>query len=50
MALRHIHAFGNVFDLEVSRAGKNMLLINIKKDGKDYKYKIKEGATHLIKL
>lgn len=50
MALRHIHAFGNVFDLEVSRAGKNMLLINIKKDGKDYKYKIKEGATQLIKL
>ncbi|SMC95176.1 glucosidase family protein [Pedobacter africanus] len=50
MSLRSIHAFGNVFDLEVSRAGKNMLLINIKKDGKDDKYKIKEGATQLIKL
>ncbi|MNY41992.1 hypothetical protein D3C86_1768480 [compost metagenome] len=50
MALRNIHSFGNVFDLEVSRTGKDKLLVTIKKDGKDYRYQVKEGATQLIKL
>jgi hypothetical protein len=50
MALRNIHSFGNVFDLEVLRAGKDKLLVNIKKDGKDFKYQINEDSTQLIKL
>jgi len=50
MALRNIHSFGNVFDLEVARAGKDKLLVTIKKGGKDYKYQIKEGANQQIKL
>ena len=50
MALRNIHSFGNVFDLEVIRSGKNNLLVTIKKNGKDYKYQVKEGASQLIKL
>lgn len=46
MALRKINAFGNVFDVEVVRAGAGKLLITAK--GK--KYTIKEGATQVIKL
>lgn len=46
MALRKINAFGNVFDVEVARAGAGKLLITAK--GK--KYTIKEGATQVIKL
>lgn len=50
MALRNIHSFGNVFDLEVERAGKDKLLVTIKKGGKVFKHQIKDGATQLIKL
>lgn len=50
MALRNIHSFGNIFDLEVARVGKDKLLVTIKKAGKDYKYQIKEGTTQVIKL
>jgi len=50
MALRNIHSFSNVFDLEVSRASGGKLAITIKKDGKEKKYVIKEGATQLIQL
>lgn len=50
MALRNIHSFGNVFDLEVARDGKGKLMITIKKDGKNYKYQVKEGAMQVIKL
>nr|WP_121273213.1 hypothetical protein [Pedobacter schmidteae] len=50
MTLRNIHAFGNVFDLEVARSGKDKLLVTIKKAGKDIKYLIKDGTTELIKL
>ena len=50
MALRNIHSFANVFDLEVSRAPDGKLAITIKKGGKEKKYVIKEGATQLIQL
>ncbi|HET6996323.1 MAG TPA: hypothetical protein VFI06_15120, partial [Chitinophagaceae bacterium] len=50
MALRNIHSFGNVFDLEVRRAGKGKLDIIIKKDRDEKKYTIKEGNTISIKL
>ncbi len=50
MALRNIHSFGNVFDLEVARAGGNQLLITIKNGGQQKKYTIKDGATQLISL
>ncbi|WP_448103774.1 hypothetical protein [Pedobacter panaciterrae] len=49
-ALRNIHSFGNVFDLEISRAGKDKLAIVVKKAGKVNKYQVKVGATQLIKL
>lgn len=50
MALRNIHSFGNVFDLEVSRVGKEKLLVTIIKEGKRHAYQIKDNATQLIKL
>jgi len=50
MALRNIHSFGNVFDLEVARAAANKLIITIKKAGQEKKYAIKEGATQKIEL
>ena len=50
MALRNIHSFGNVFDLEVRRATKGKLDIIVKKDGREKKYTIREGATENIKL
>ena len=50
MALRNIHAFGNIFDIEVARAGTGKLVITIKKDGREKKYTIKEGATQKIDL
>lgn len=50
MALCNIHSFGNVFDLEVARNGKDKLLVTIKKGGKVAKYYIKDGTTQLIKL
>ena len=50
MALRNIHSFGNVFDLEVARAGAGKLLITIRKEGGEKKYTVKEGATKKILL
>jgi hypothetical protein len=50
MALRNIHSFGNVFDIEVTRAGAGKLMITIKKAGQEKKYTIKEGATLKIVL
>lgn len=50
MALRNIHSFGNVFDLEISRLTDKKLLISVRKKGKVYEYRINEGATQLIKL
>lgn len=50
MALRNIHSFGRVFDLEVTRAGNNKLNIVVKQGGKEKKYTIKEGAMQKIVL
>jgi hypothetical protein len=50
MALRNIHSFGTIFDIEVKRAGAGKLHIVIKKAGQEKKYTIKEGATQKIIL
>lgn len=50
MALRNMHAFGNVFDIIVSRAGAGKLVVTIKKDQKEKKYITKEGTTQHIQL
>lgn len=50
MALRNIHSFGNVFDIEVARASSGKLVITIKKAGQEKKYTIKEGATQKVEL
>jgi cellobiose phosphorylase len=50
MALRNIHSFRNIFDLEVTRSGAGKLSITIKMAGKEKKYTIKEGGTQEITL
>lgn len=50
MALRNIHSFGRVFDLEVTRAANSKLNIVVKQEGKEKKYSIKEGAMQKIVL
>ena len=50
MALRNVHAFGNVFEIEVSRPTAGKLVIAINKSGQIKKYTIKEGATQMIIL
>ena len=50
MALRNIHSFGTVFDMEVTRTGAGKLSIVIKKNGQAKTYSIKEGATQKIIL
>jgi len=50
MALRNIHSFGHVFDLEVTRAANNKLNIVVKQEGKEKKYTIKEGTMQKIVL
>ncbi|MGY0036555.1 hypothetical protein [Pedobacter sp. NJ-S-72] len=51
MALKNIHSFGNVFDLEVSRLANKKLLIRVKKQGKVYEYRIsKKGIRNWLNL
>jgi hypothetical protein len=50
MALRNVHSFGNVFDLEVKRAGEGKLQVVINKAGTEKKYSIKEGEKKEINL
>ena len=45
-----MHAFGNVFDLEVSRAGNEKLNIVVRKNGVEKKYAVKEGMATKISL
>lgn len=45
MALRSVHAFGSVFDMEVLRAAGGKLDVMITKGGQSKKYTINEGAT-----
>jgi hypothetical protein len=49
MALRNIHSFGNVFDLEVKKAN-GKLLVTIRKDGKEKNYTIRRGSTLKVSL
>lgn len=50
MALRAVHAFGTVFDIEVVRVANGKLDIVITKGGQSKKYTIKEGATQGITI
>jgi GH15 family glucan-1,4-alpha-glucosidase len=50
MALKNVHAFGNVFDITVNRVGADKLGIIIHNGQKEKKYVIKEGATQLVQL
>ena len=50
MALRNVHSFGHIFDVEVKRAGKDKLTIVVTTGGKKKKYTVKEGATQPIQL
>jgi cellobiose phosphorylase len=50
MALRNIHSFGSVFDMEVKRTSPGKLTITIKKDGNQKAYTIKEGSKQQIQL
>jgi hypothetical protein len=50
MALRNIHSFQNVFDLQVERAGKDKLIITVTKGSNIKKYTIKEGEKKRIQL
>ncbi|MES2278994.1 MAG: hypothetical protein V4592_23380 [Bacteroidota bacterium] len=45
MALRNIHSFGKVFDLEVIRQGKDKLIITVTEGNNKRVYNIKDGAT-----
>ncbi|HEY9197353.1 MAG TPA: hypothetical protein VIM77_13850, partial [Mucilaginibacter sp.] len=49
MALENIHAFGRVFDLNVSRQ-KGKLLIIITEGSKIIKYKVNDGGTQRVVL
>jgi hypothetical protein len=50
MALRNIHAFGQVFSLEVTRLSKGHLQIKTLSAGSAKVYKIKEGETAAVQL
>ncbi len=50
LALRNIHSFGNIFDLEVLRLPGGKLSITVKQGDVLKKYTIKEGATQQIVL
>ncbi|MBA4198117.1 MAG: hypothetical protein C0459_11245 [Chitinophaga sp.] len=50
MALRNIHSFGTVFDIEVTRAAKGVLTVTVTKNGQQKKYTVKEGATQPVNL
>jgi hypothetical protein len=50
MALRNIHSFGNVFDLEVERSAKNKLKITVTRGGKKKTYSIIDGEKIRISL
>ena len=50
MALKKINAFGQIFDLLVSRAGKQRLNITIKRGSKTQKYTIQVGQSQFVKL
>ena len=50
MALRNVHSFQRVFDIEVTRKSSNQLTVTILEGGKRKSYSIKDGATLKIEL
>jgi hypothetical protein len=51
MALRNVHAFGSVFDVEIARAGQQQLTVQIIQiDKPKQSYTIDSGATVAVKL
>ena len=50
MALRNIHSFGNVFDLEVERSGMDKLIVTVTKGNSKKQYTIKKGEKKRIQL
>jgi hypothetical protein len=50
MALRNIHSFGTVFDLDVKRASTGKINIIITQNGKQKTYTVSEGKTQRIVL
>ena len=50
MALRNVHSFGNVFDLQVERSGKDKLFITVTKGDNKKQYIIREGEKKRIQL
>lgn len=50
MALNNIHAFGHVFNLQISRQSKGKLLISITEGSKVIKYRIADGGTQAVVL
>ena len=50
MALRNIHSFGNIFDLEVERSGRDKLVITVTKGNNQKQYIIREGEKKRIQL
>lgn len=50
MALRNIHSFGNIFDLEVHRSGKDKLVITVTKGHNKKQYTIRDGEKKRIQL
>ena len=50
MALRNIHSFGNVFDLQVERSGRDKLVITVTKGDDKKQYIIREGEKKRIQL
>lgn len=50
MALRNIHSFGTVFDLQISRQPNGKVLVNVVKQGAKHTYTITDGETADIKL
>jgi len=50
MALKNIHSFGNVFDLEVSRAASGKLNVIVTKLGHSKQFSVKEGERVTIRL
>ncbi len=50
MALRNIHAFGNVFDLKITRRNREKILVTITKSNGTHTYTIRDGETVNVKL
>jgi len=50
MALKNIHSFAHVFDINVVRAAKGRLLVVVKSGAAEKRYTIKEGETAQVQL